>query len=640
MYNKLTLQEKEALYLKAKDAYYNAQPIMSDFEFDELEEQLKKEGSKITSIVGAGVAERFKRKHLIEQKSLAKIQVNNEDFTSDSYLESELAVNKWFREHKANYYLTEPKYDGNAATVYYVDSVLDYVLSRGDGAEGSDITSKIKHNLPTKLNKFYKGILIVKGEICIKTKTFNEKYLPLGFKNPRNFIAGKLNPENNEVCLEAEFIPVEMTLVQDGKQTKIEDTDILNLNFKTYPKIFRTESNCNFKQLFTQLKKYRELETEFQLDGFVIKTDLAYREVYGEKSHHPNWAVAIKFPPAEKVTKIIDVEWQLGKTGELTPVAVLEPIMLDGSEVTKTSLHNLGYILEKETYIGASVIIAKKGDIIPQIIKVVSTSDNFDKYRKNPKLLYPKTVNKVDVDPNDLSIDGVHLYWDNEDGINIKKMQVAIKLLKVDDLGGATIEKLYTEGLKTVFDLFNPKVFNKKMLQKVFTNDDSSMPDKIYNNFIGLQSIDYWKVFNLLQVENLGETLSKKMAEHYVGITVDFKGMNKDLVEVLTNQNSALYKNVKALEQLVLDFGFTINYPVAKVKSSNIITFEMTGSWSEGTKSQFEDKVKSFAEPTKLTKDTNYLVCEDTQGSSSKIAKAKKLGVACITYEDFLKLGK
>ena len=104
MYNKFTLKEKEALYLKAKDAYYNAQPIMSDFEFDELEEQLKKEGSKITSIVGARVAERFKRKHLIEQKSLAKIQVNNEDFSSNSYLESELAVNKWFKEHKANYY--------------------------------------------------------------------------------------------------------------------------------------------------------------------------------------------------------------------------------------------------------------------------------------------------------------------------------------------------------------------------------------------------------------------------------------------------------------------------------------------------------------------------------------------------------
>lgn len=640
MYNKLTLQEKETLYLEAKDAYYNSQPIMSDFEFDELEEQLKKEGSKITSIVGATVGERFKRRHLIEQKSLAKIQVNNEDFNSESYLESELAVNKWFREHKANYYLTEPKYDGNAATVYYVDSVLDYVLSRGDGLEGSDITNKIKHNLPTKLNRFVRGTLIVKGEICIKTKIFNEKYLPLGFKNPRNFIAGKLNPENNEICLEAEFIPVEMTIIQDGKQTKLEDTEILNLNFQTYPKIIKTESNCNFKQLFTQLKKYRESESEFQLDGFVIKTDLVYREVYGEKSHHPNWAVAIKFPPQEKVTTIIDVEWQLGKTGELTPVAVLEPIMLDGSEVTRTSLHNLGYILEKETYIGSLVIIAKKGDIIPQIIKVVSTSDNFDKYRREPKLLYPKTVNKVDVNPDDLSIDGVHLYWDNEDGINIKKMQVAIKLLKVDDLGGATIEKLYEEGLKTVFDLFNPEVFNKKMLQKVFTNDDSSMPDKIYNNFITLQSIDYWKIFNLLQVENLGETLSKKMAEHYAGITVDFKGMNKELTELLTNKNSILSQNVKELEKLVLDCGFTINYPVAKVKSSNIITYEMTGSWSEGTKSEFEDAVRTFAEATKLTKETNYLVCENTQGSSSKIAKANKLGVTVITYEDFLKLNK
>jgi DNA ligase (NAD+) len=640
MYKKLTLQEKEVLYLKAKDAYYNAQPIMSDFEFDELEEQLKKEGSKITSIVGAGVVERFKRKHLIEQKSLAKIQVNNEDFTSESYLESELAVNKWFREHKANYYLIEPKYDGNAATVYYVNSVLDYVLSRGDGAEGSDITSKIKHSLPKQLKIKFNGILIIKGEICIKTKTFNEKYLPLGFKNPRNFVAGKLNPENDEVCEDIDFIPYEMTSIKNGKEIKFSDEEVLGLGFKVNPKIIKKECYPNFKQLFTQLKKYRESESEFQLDGFVIKTDLVYREVYGEKSHHPNWAVAIKFPPQEKVTTIIDVEWQLGKTGELTPVAVLEPIMLDGSEVTRTSLHNLGYILEKETYIGSSVIIAKKGDIIPQIIKVVSTSNNFDKYRREPKLLYPKTVNKVDVNPDDLSIDGVHLYWDNEDGINIKKMQVAIKLLKVDDLGGATIEKLYEEGLKTVFDLFNPEVFNKKMLQKVFTNDDSSMPDKIYNNFIGLQLIDYWKIFNLLQVENLGETLSKKMAEHYVGITIDFKGMNKELTELLTNKNSILSQNVKKLEQLVLDCGFAINYPVAKVKSSNIITYEMTGSWAEGTKSEFEDAVRTFAEATKLTKETNYLVCEDTEGSSSKIAKANKLGVTVITYEDFLKLNK
>ena len=639
MYNNLTLQEKELLYLKAKNAYYNFHEdvLMSDFEFDELEKQLKKEGSKIISIVGADVAERFKRKHLIEQKSLAKIQVNNDDFNSESYLESELLVNKWFREHKANYYLTEPKYDGNSATVYYVDSVLDYALSRGDGLEGSDITSKIKHTLPKQLKIKFNGILIVKGEICIKTKTFNEKYLPLGFKNPRNFVAGKLNPENDEICDDIDFIPYEMVLIKNGKEIKFNDEEVLGLGFKVNPKIIKTECYPNFKQLFTQLKKYRESETEFQLDGFVIKTDIAYRDVYGEKSHHPNWAVAIKFPPAEKITTIIDVEWQLGKTGELTPVAILEPVILDGSEVTKASLHNLGYILSKETYIGSSVIIAKKGDIVPQIIKVISTLGDFNIYIENPKLLYPKTVNKVYINPDDLSINGVHLFWNNPKMIQIKKLQSAVSLLKIDDLGEATVEKLYEVGFDKINKLFS-KDF-KIMLEKIFTNEDSPIPNKIYNNIINIKELEYWKIINLLQEINLGESISKQLSNYYANIDYNFKGLNKELVSIYTNENSLQYNTLKQLEKDIKNFGIEIKLP-KKIDNNNLITFEMTGSWADGTKSEFEDTVKLFAKATKLTKDTNYLVCDDINSTSSKILKAKKIGVACISYEDFLRLNK
>lgn len=627
------LEQLEELYFKAKDAYYNTdKAIMSDYDFDQLENELASLNSKIIQKVGATVNNRNKVKHLIKQLSLSKIQINN-DIDKEQFDLSINDINNWLFNHTANFYFVEPKYDGNSVTLIYEDSVLKQALSRGDGEFGYNITHKLI-NVPKELNINIKGTLIIKGEALIKTKIFEEKYLPLGYKNARNFVSGKLNPENEDVCEDIDFVPLEIITLQDNKKNIFDDRDILKLNFNNLPLIIKEEKYPLVKNLYLKLKEYRENKSPYQLDGFVIKTDVQFREIYGEKSNYPNWAVAIKFPPQEKQTTIIDVKWSIGKTGELTPIAVLEPIDLDGTEVKQCSLHNINYILEKEVYIGSVVIVAKKGDIVPQIIDVLQVSKDIEKYKNDPSLLYPIFINNKITDKNKFLLEGCHLYYEDDDMINLKRLQSAIKLLKIDDLGEASIEKLFENGLTKINQIFNINFLNE--LKNIFTNEDSSMPNKIYNNLLDLKEIDYWKVFNLLQINNLGETLSKKLALHYTDNEVDFKGMNKELTLLLTDTNSNEYKLAKQLENDILNFGLKIKYP--KIETNNKITFEMTGNYDFGTKDDFINEVSEFAYHTKLTKDTDYLVCENVDGNSGKIQKAKKLNVKIITYTDFKKL--
>lgn len=371
---------EELIYLKAKEAYYSGEPIMLDDEFDALEKRLKAEKSEITNIVGYTVKNRKNKiAHLTPMLSLEKLQVNDEENIPLGDLE------KWLSKHKGVVEMT-PKFDGNAIDLLYKDGVLVNALTRGDGEYGLDKTDKLKHLVPNYISD--KGIVEIRGEVVISLKVYEEKYYdPTKVSNARNFVAGLLNRDELELnnLKDLVFVAYSYVRLDEEKNSTYVSKSMEKLNEfgfnQQYPIFIRHfEKSSEFTKLYKEFKKYREEESPFLLDGIVLKFAEESRSKIGQNSHHPNWSLAIKFETLFAVTKIVSIDWTVGTTGELSPVANLEPVELLGTMVKKASLYNLGSILKKKMYPGATVSIRKSGEIIPQVMQVLTSSPNEMKY--------------------------------------------------------------------------------------------------------------------------------------------------------------------------------------------------------------------------------------------------------------------
>lgn len=643
----MTLSQKEQLFLASKDQYYNGTPInlkfypnneMTDFEFDILEEELRQLGSPVIKKVGSGVRQAVK--HEVVQKSLAKIQVLIENqLPTDQF--SKWVIDQFSKLSVRCTLECTPKLDGNSASVKYVNGKLVSGLSRGNGEEGMDITDKMKQMVPHTIN--FKGEIIIKGEVVVDKKIFAKKYSQ--YANPRNFVAGKLNPEaitEKEILKDLTFVGYEAMVKENGHWhyidmfTEKELYSKFNFPFAKYYNINNKNIESTFNDAYEVFKDFRK-NCQFQLDGFVFKfrhNDLhSVLETMGETSHHPHWAVAIKFIPEEAITTLKGISWTVGKTGKLTPTAILEPVLLDGSTISAASLHNWRYLFTNKCFPGTKVVIAKKGDIIPQVIKINSVSPDAAKYEANPTLLYPK-----EFDASLISETDVNLMLNDDNAIALKRLQLAVAFLGIDDLGPSTVEKLFNEGVKTIEDFFTMNL--KKKLEIVFSNTDSSMPTKIMANFNKITEMEYWKTFYLLQIDNCGQTVSKALAEMLTGVrpATDKAGLNKSIVEMMMDDNSPERLRQKNLTSILEAKGIKIVNPV-KLNLTGMTTFEMTGSpTTHKTKEEFLNAVKDFAVHTKLNADTHYLVTNDTTKMGGKMDKALKLKTRIITYDDFLKL--
>lgn len=362
------MESKKELYKKAKQAYYAGEPIMSDEEFDNLEQELRESG-ELEEQVGSEDRD-AKYSHPTRMLSLSKFQADKKTGAAPT----EEAM-KWMMEHAifSPHFEVTLKYDGNSANCIYEDGKLVRVLSRGDGVKGRDITSKIRHLIPEKIS-LSEGIVEIRGEVIMKTSVFKSKYMGK-FANPRNLVAGILGRDDDAMIEDLSFVAYDMKTAD--LYYSISDIETcapeMYKDMKPYSETFDVTTD-NFDMLFIRMQELRNF-FEFPLDGFVLKVQAQYRKNFKENDHDPSWAKAIKFKPVGVVTTIKGVEWGMGKTGKLTPVAVLEPVDLDGSTVSKASLYNAGYIEKNDISIGTAVRIVKSGDIIPQIIEIFRNAD-------------------------------------------------------------------------------------------------------------------------------------------------------------------------------------------------------------------------------------------------------------------------
>lgn len=621
--NKLTSDEK--LYLYAKEAYYIGEPIMTDVEFDALEARLKFNDSFVTEIVGTvkitnNKAKFAKTKKFLKHKtfmgSLSKLQFKPNVIPFDDFKSflnrSEKIVNIEFT----------PKFDGNAINLIYENGVLINQLSRGDGEEGQEY-KYILHNIPKTLPNNFTGE--IRGEAVIDTKLFDIKYGKKSnrtkkYANARNFVAGALAKGEKNVVNDIDFIAFHIV---DGNDNINE---LRKLGFDTPNFIIYETSDLDetkFIDIYDKFVEYRKT-SKYQLDGIVAKMPENIRPLLNGNVKYPEWGIALKFITEAVTTKIIDIDWTLGKNGQLSPIALLEPVQLLGTEVKRASVYNASWMLDNKCFIGAEISLIKSGDIIPKIIAVEKVSNEIYEL--------PTVWNDYNT-----SFDGVQLNVDNFECTNEYKglkLHNQLKALNVKNIGPAKALDIVRADI-TLFDMFSPNLKNKLLRSPYFTYGRNL--DKIIES-VDIKEVELWQVIYAMQYKNCGRTISKELAKYITNTTCDFSGLEKKVIDNFISNNKV--NEVNELVNLLEQKGCKINKP--KVLK-NVQTFEMSLDCNtHSSKGEFKNEVESSGKfvHTTLNKKTDYLVVPDVNMSSGKITKAKKYGTKIITYKELLNLSK
>lgn len=337
------------LYNNAKSAYYIGEPIMSDLEFDTLENSLIAQ-NLLTKYVGISESSYGKDiKHINPVLSLAKINETSDIIIDDHAMQ---LIEKF-----PHGIILSWKYDGLAMNIKYVDGILESIASRNNGLVGKDRTQKLKHLVPQTID--YDGTIEVRGEILMSNDVFIEKYMD-DYTHPRNCAAGIVNDINVNCSkkLDIEFIAFE-AITENGKV--IFDETLRHFNIKENKIILNIEQ---LKEGYTDFY-YNRKTFSYPTDGLVA-SDIRNNIDFVHNDHDPKHAVAIKFPAPEKISRIVDIEWKLTKTGKYVPNIKFEAVEIDGRSIKQATGHNMSWMLKNNMTIGKKVVITMKGDIIPQ----------------------------------------------------------------------------------------------------------------------------------------------------------------------------------------------------------------------------------------------------------------------------------
>ena len=626
------LSADEKLFIQAKELYYGGKPIMSDTDFDALEDRLRAIDSFVVDIVGIGSSKKKNGvvKHITPMGSLAKVQFKPGIVPWDEFKHKFL--NQVPKTATLNW---EPKLDGNAINITYTNELLTSICSRGDGIEGQDYTQQLRNHFPQRIKGFSGEI---RGEAVIESYLFDSKYKKIDlsqvstdplkkYSNARNFVAGVLGADYSDKIPYNEIDVVCFEIVGFTGNTKQQ---LLKWNFQVQD--FQMESHVNidekqFIEIYDKFAKYRT-KCKYQLDGIVVKASEDVRTYMGKTSHHPLWALAVKFITQEVRTSIIDIELGMSKRGELIPVAILQPIELLGSMVGRASMYNVSWMIAKKAFIGAEVTLIKSGDIIPKIVDVVLPSPQDFVMPTEYKGLKTK-YNGVN-----LLVEG----FENTTEYKANKLHAAVVALGIENLGPATCEKIAEAGL-TLRDLIstNPDGLRMSLLQSKQFKDGREL-EILINSIFAITKVQLWEVIYCLQYRNCGKTISKQLANWMSKIPYDFKGLEKDVVNSFINDP----KRIDEDKEMV---GFSLNQNIQVIKpeppKKGIITFEMTGDCTtHGSKGEFKlllEQTGKFLHAS-LTKDTSYLVTNTLASNTSKMQKANKLNVKIVTYEDMLNI--
>ncbi len=545
-------------------------------------------------------------------------------------------------------FVVEPKIDGLSVALEYENGVLVRGSTRGDGVTGENVTANLRtvNSIPLRLKKDV--TIEVRGEVYMPKKVFaalvgeQEQNGEKPFKNPRNAAAGSLRQKNPAVTA-SRSLDIFVFNVQryggDELTGHKQSIDFLKeLGFKTIP--FYNKFTT-VEQIEAELARIGEIRSSlpYDIDGAVIKTDsFAMRTEIGSTAKFPRWALAFKYPPEEKETRVVDIEVAVGRTGVLTPTAVFEPVLVSGSTVSRATLHNQDFINEKDIRIGDRVVIRKAGDIIPEVVKVVSHDEGSERFTL-PEVC-PSCGAPVIREEGEAAVRCVNPECPAQLLRNLIHF-CSRDAMDIEGMGDAVLEKLVSCGLLTkASDIYTLKKENFMTLEGFKDKSSENLINAIENS----KKNDLSKLVFALGIRHVGQKAGKLLADHFgtmqaimqadVEALCGIDGFGGIMAQSVADF-FALGQSRSEIEALA---ALGVNMNSLREKIDNRFegkTFVLTGTLPTYSRNEAGEIIEKFGGKTasSVSKKTDYVLAGESAGS--KLTKAQSLGVTIITEEQF-----
>lgn len=578
-------------------------PIISDDEYDSLVNKYISLGGKLEdfNIIPPQIENSNKYEHKIPMLSLDKAYS----------MEEVLSWGSKICRSPNEELLIQPKFDGWACKIINNNNSLKLV-TRGDGYIGDDITNKISLiNIP----KIVYDYPITLGEIVLLKSKFNKyKHLilrdnGLEYKTTRSALAGLLSTKELKVLNINEPI-----------------LDFMMYDLYTVTKSYNQLSIHDYSHIVNAIK-----DKDYPTDGAVFKLkDINYYTSLGSTSHHPRGAIALKFGNPKGISKLINVEWFIGKNNTINPVGIIEPVIIAGHEIRRVNLHNAQNIIDKNIKINDNVVIQRCGEIIPDLIEVIPSEN-----RQNIIL------NKCPSCSSIIKYEPPFLYCTNPEcsGSLLKKLTDSCVRLGIDNIGKGTISKLINIGIENIYDILT---INKYSLYELEGFAETSV-NNLYNEIqkIKTEPIEDWKILSCLNINGIGDELSRLILKTYTFDELLNLDNLEDFIKIPKLSNIRAYELFEGLTinvDLIIDLLNTLNVIETKNEDSEKLNICFTGKMKH-PRSYYENLAEknNYHCVSSISKDLDLLVTSDLERQSSKINKARKLGIQIITVNEFLK---
>mgnify|MGYP005957706193 FL=1 len=647
---------RATLEYHAKKYYDEDKPEITDYEYDMMMNELKGlekqfpeliDKESLTQKVGGHVKEGFKQvEHEVPLQSLQDV------FSYDELRDFDDRVKKQLHDGGANLkYVVETKIDGLSMAIEYKDGKFVRAATRGNGLIGEDVSANaltIK-SIPKELKEPIN--IIVRGEVFIGSKEFeklNEEREVLGqslFANARNAAAGSLRQLDSKITKTRPldiFIFNVQKLENNSFNSHYEQLNYLDkLGFNVNPVKILCNNIDDAIEAITKIGEDRE-NLSFGIDGAVIKVDnLDYREELGTTFKTPRWAIAYKYPPEQKETLLKDIICQVGRTGAITPMAILEPVKVAGSTISKTTLHNEDFIKEKDLKIGDRVIIQKAGDVIPEVVEAVKSK----RTGEEKEFVMPK-VCPVCGAPT-IREDGEAVTRCTGIECSAKALRNIVHFaskegMEIDGLGYSIIEQLLDRKLiNNIADIYSLKLDDVASLKKNGKKFAQNLIDAIEKS----KSNDLFKLITGLGIRHIGAKSAKNLARKFrtmdnlMNASIEELSVQNDVGEITAKSIYDFFREEQSIDLInKLKLAGVNMESLEEENTDNRFegkTFVLTGALSKYSRDEASDIIEKLGGKTSgsVSKKTSYVLAGEDAGS--KLTKAQNLGVTVITEEEF-----
>ncbi|WP_122638922.1 NAD-dependent DNA ligase LigA [Romboutsia sp. Marseille-P6047] len=644
--------------------YYNEDsPEISDYEYDKLTVELRKleeehpefniENSPTKKVGGTVKRELRKVEHDVPVISLQDV------FSKEDVYEY---VNKMIAELKEPRFVVEKKIDGLSVVLRYHNGELTEGITRGDGVIGESVyenllqIKNVPKTIPTKL-----PYLEVRGEVYISNREFeevNKRQEEVGakkYQNPRNLAAGTLRQLDPSIVRDRNLDIFVFNLeISEGMEFNSHSETLEWLKeqgFKVSPDFKVCETVEEVWDYISNVGDQR-WSLEYAIDGAVVKVDdLADRKKLGMTSKVPRWAVAYKYPPEQKETIVKDIIIQVGRTGRLTPLAVLEPVRLAGTTVSKATLHNQDVINEKDVRIGDTVIVQKAGDIIPEVIKSIPEKRLSDSKPYVIPNICPICGESTVRDANGADTRCVNPACDAQATRSISYF-VSKDAMNIVGFGKSKVEALMAAGyIKDIGDIYQLKNYKDEILEKNVIGRDKSV-NNLLNAIEESKTNNIDKLITGLGIKNVGKQSAKVLAENFANMDEVAKADYDQLInlpdfgDTMVNDIIKYFKSEKyhTIISKFKEYGVNVVSKSSETKAEDSrfegMTFVITGTLPTMKRDEASALIQSFGGKVSgsVSKKTSYVLAGEEAGS--KLTKAQTLGITIIDEEQFKEIIK